>query len=365
MTGRTVWPLAVRAGTVSGCILILFVLLSICGCQGEQKTAPEQNRLGGSSGAARVIHYYGNRTVIVPNVVNRIACGWPAQNSIVAMLGYGNRIVATTDTIKSVPLFRRFVPSIANAVYCFSNSEVHMEALLKTKPDVLFIPDNSLGKFDQVRKMGISVVSFKSNSLPAIIERTVITGEILGPDAHKKALAYQQYFNGNVARIQRIVSKIPINKRVRVYHSIRNSLSTAGGDSLVQDWMNIAGAINVAEDWFRGTNASTVSVEQILKSDPDVIIAMNAESAKEMRSDGRWSNLRAVKSHKVYVNPKGMFWWCRETSEEAIQILWLAKTLYPERFSGIDMTKETRFFYKTFYGYDLTKSEIQTILNPT
>lgn len=52
--------------------------------------------------------------------------------------------------------------------------------------------------------------------------------------------------------------------------------------------------------------------------------------------------------HRVYVNPKGMFWWCRETSEEALQFLWLAKTLYPQRFADVDMRKETRRFYQDF-----------------
>lgn len=350
---------------VSACILILFTLISTFGCQDRLKNGPEsgKNTRGGNS--VRITHYYGNKTVTVPVVVKRIACGWPAQNSIIAMLGYGDKIVATSDTIKSVPLFRKFVPSIVNAVYCFSNSDVHMEELLKTKPDVLFVPDSMAGKVEQARMMGIAVATFRSNSLPAIIERTVITGEILGPDAHKKALAYQRYFNENVARVQRVVLKIPLEKRVRVYHSIRSSLTTAGGDSLVQDWMQRAGAKNVAEDWFRGLNTGTVTIEQILKADPDVIVAMNAESAHEMRKDSRWSNLRAVKNNKIYVNPRGMFWWCRETAEEALQILWLAKTIYPEYFRKIDMKKETKYFYKKFYGYDLTESEIQTILNPT
>lgn len=364
MAVRTVLSRAAHACTVSGCILILFALLTICGCQEKRNTETGAGPRNEGRGL-RIIHYYGTRTVRVPVEVKRIACGWPAQNSIVAMLGYGDRIVATTDTIKAVPLFRKFVPNIAHAVYCFHDSDVHMEELLKAKPDVLFIPENLQGKSDQARKMGIAVASFRSNSLPAIIERTVITGEILGPDAHRRALEYQRYFNGNVARIRRVISNIPAEKRVRVYHSIRNSLSTAGGNSLVQDWMDSAGAINVAANWFKGTNTSTVTIEQILKSDPDVIVAMNAESANEMRSSVRWSNLRAVRNKKVYVNPKGMFWWCRETSEEALQILWLATTLYPEHFRDIDMKTETRFFYKTFYGYDLTDREIHEILYPT
>ena len=67
---------------------------------------------------------------------------------------------------------------------------------------------------------------------------------------------------------------------------------------------------------------------------------------------------------RVYTNPRGMFWWCRETSEEALQFLWLATVLYPGAFSDIDMRNETAAFYQTFYGITLTPQQITDILQP-
>jgi len=319
---------------------------------------------GGSVPTQRLVRYYGDRSVSLPVTVQRIACGWPAQNSIIAMLGYGNRIVATHEVIRSVPLFRRFVPSISSATPCFSESGIQMEELLKTRPEVVFLPGGTLGKYAVLQGMGIPVVALRDNSLQALVERTVITGEILGPDAHRRALAYQDYFNRNVATVNRVISTIPANKRIRVYHSMRDPLSTVASPSLVQDWMNASGAINVAAGWAKGSAAVTVSLEQVLRADPEVIIAMNADSARVMRTDPRWSSLRAVRKGRVYTNPKGLFWWCRETSEEALQILWTAKTLYPEHFKQLDMERETRSFYKTFYGYELTEQEVREILHP-
>ena len=74
--------------------------------------------------------------------------------------------------------------------------------------------------------------------------------------------------------------------------------------------------------------------------------------------------MSAVKNQQVYVNPKGMFWWCRETSEEALQFLWLAQTLYPERFVDIDMKQETADFYLKFFGISLSDAQIDNILHP-
>jgi len=78
-----------------------------------------------------------------------------------------------------------------------------------------------------------------------------------------------------------------------------------------------------------------------------------------------WVKDDAVMNHRVIVNPKGLFWWCRETSEEALQFLWLAKTLYPQRFADINMVEETRDFYLRFFGLTLSDAQINEILTPS
>nr|WP_320133020.1 ABC transporter substrate-binding protein [uncultured Holophaga sp.] len=322
------------------------------------------------AGGTRTIRFYGNRSVTVPAQVTRIACGWPAQNAIIAMLGCGDRIVATSTVLRSVPLFQSFVPSIRNAVYCFSSSNggswnVQMEELLRSRPQVAFMPESGAGQLSALTGMGIAVVPLRDNSFQAMVERTLITGEILGPEAERRARAYQSYVQANLQRVSRALAGLPRSRRLRVYHSLgADPLATAGAPSLVQDWMDAAGAVNVAEHWMKGMKGGDISLEQLLKADPDVIIAMTPEAAQRMMSDPRWSGLRAVRNHRVYVNPKGMFWWCRETSEEALQVLWVAKTLYPDRFRGLDMAKETRDFYRNFYGCTLTDQQVAGILNP-
>jgi iron complex transport system substrate-binding protein len=97
---------------------------------------------------------------------------------------------------------------------------------------------------------------------------------------------------------------------------------------------------------------------------PQVIVAMNKRDADEIRHSAQWQSIDAVVHQRVVVNPKGMFWWCRETSEEALQFLWLAKVLYPARFQDIDMVKETRDFYREFFDLTLTDAQVDAILNP-
>jgi iron complex transport system substrate-binding protein len=324
--------------------------------------------LAATNAKTRSITYYGDQTVVVPERIERVATTWEAQNAILAMLGFGDKIVATTRVVKDMPVFRHFVPSIGNAVVAGSSGgEINIEALMALKPDVLFVAGKlPPARMEQLRQVGIAVAAFKANSMAALIERTQITGEILGPEAARRASAYREYYEHNVARVSAGLAKVPVKERLKVYHCLGDPLATTGRPSLNQDWMDLAGAVNVAEHWMQGGgwNTAKVSLEQVLAADPDVIVSMRAQEAEQIRQDGRWRGLRAVREGRVYTNPRGMFWWCRETSEEAMQFLWLARTLYPDAFPDVDMRKETREFYQRFYGYRLSDDEVSDFLHP-
>lgn len=318
--------------------------------------------------STRTIQYYGDRKVVVPVTVTRIATAWEAQNAIIAMLGHGEHIVASTRIVRDMPVFRKFVPSIRDVPLASrGGGDLNVEELIRLQPQVLFLSSPpSPAQAAQLQRAGIAVAAFRANSLPALVERTMITGDILGDTAREKAKQYQAYFNNNVERVRKALATLPVNQRKRIYHAVGTPLSTSGRPSLNQDWMDLAGVENIAEQWFGGSgNASAnVSLEQIIAGDPDIIVAMRSSDAQTIRTDPRWRNLRAVKEGRVHANPRGMFWWCRETSETALQFLWLAKLAYPEQMKHIDMREETRHFYRTFYGYTLSDQEIDEFLNP-
>lgn len=90
----------------------------------------------------RTVQYYGDRSVTVPARIERIATSWNAQNSIIAMLGYGDRIVATTKIVRDTPLFRQFVPSIAQAALASRSGDmgINSKVLVAKRAQVLFVP---------------------------------------------------------------------------------------------------------------------------------------------------------------------------------------------------------------------------------
>ena len=137
-------------------------------------------------------------------------------------------------------------------------------------------------------------------------------------------------------------------------------------------WINTAGATNAVSD-VKGSH-STLTPEELLRRNPDVLViqapggdqglvAGSAQSvlttlAKQLPV---WNDLKAVQNHRVYFNPQGMYPWERASPEEALQVLWAAKTLHPDRFGDIDMRAEARNFYQRFFNYALTDADLDLI----
>lgn len=299
----------------------------------------------------------------------RVATPWAAQNTIIAMLGYGENIVGTSAVAQRIPLFRQIYPAIERVPTIGINSthEINPEQVIALKTQLLIIPQTmSLSQPEMLAQAGVKTLALQANSIATLRDRVTLTAKALGPDAEAIAQRYQHYFDHNIALIQSRLKDLPLAGRVRIYHSMGSPLKTSGRPSLNQDWMDLAGAINVAEQWFpaRKRGSAEVPLERVVAADPEVIVTLHRRDAEIIRASTAWQATSAVRHHRVYANPQGLFWWCRETSEAAIQILWLAKTLYPQRFADIDMVKETHDFYQNFFGISLSSQQIAGILAP-
>ncbi|WOT05891.1 ABC transporter substrate-binding protein [Shewanella youngdeokensis] len=318
----------------------------------------------------RQIDYYEDMSVTVTNNVQRVATSWESQNSIITMLGFGERIVATTRFARLSPAFRKFVPGIAEVPLSTNGGQagVDVERMLALRPDIIFVGMGlPQSKKEQLERSGIAVATFRSGGMEKMLERVGLIGKMLGDEADAEAQRYLAYFEKNRLRVAERIASIPEADRIKVYVASGTPLATTGRPSLNQDWLDLAGGINVAEDWHltvKSETTSIASIESIIGSNPDVIISMRARDVDVINSDPRWSNINAVKNGRVYANPRGIFWWCRESSEEALQMLWVAKLLYPDLFSDIDMRKEAFEFYREFYDIELTDEDLDGFLNP-
>nr|WP_319539883.1 ABC transporter substrate-binding protein [uncultured Methanospirillum sp.] len=323
---------------------------------------------GASTGATQTITDMMGNTVQIPVTIDRVADFWNAHNEVVLMLGAGDKIVATTSIIHNMPMFNKVYPRIGTIPAPFDSSTkvVTLEDTIAAKPDIAILSDGTNKSADQLSSAGIPVVTLYFTTFEDLKKCFLLTGSILGGDAKAKAEKYNDYLDTKLSEIKDVTSKIPVDKKLSVLHiNSLKPLQVDGNKTLIDTWIDVAGGTNAAGKDISG-NQKAVTFEQIQAWDPDVIIMMGTTADKDtVMNDPKWKDLKAVKDGKLYLNPKGVFYWDRYGAEEALQIQWAAKTLYPDLFKDLEIKDVLKKFYNEFFNYSLTDDDIDSILNPT
>jgi iron complex transport system substrate-binding protein len=309
------------------------------------------------------------RVVTLPLQVNRIADPWHANNAMVLMLGGADKIVATTAQAQRQPWLRRLYPRIDQVPAAFNAAgEPNIETLIGARPDVILMAyDGTLPKWSAaVEAYHVPIVLMPNSSLEGLKTTARITGQVLGEREAKVAEDYVRYLDGNIRRVRSVTGRLAASQRPTVLHTASAGVLTVDGrDSVIDDWITIAGGRNAADVVGLGR---PVSLEQIAAWDPDVIIigsAPNQQSRQAILDDPRWREIKAVKTGKVFVNPTGAYLWDRHSAEAALQVLWAAKLLHPELFPDLDIKRETLDFYAKYFHHALTDDEYASIINAT
>jgi iron complex transport system substrate-binding protein len=325
-----------------------------------------QSRSAASSNQTRQLTDIAGRAVTMPLTVTRVADPWHANNGMVLMMGAADKIVATTLQAKRQPWFRKLFPRIDRIPAAFDETgNVNIETLIGARPDVVLMAyGGTLPKWMPVAETyGIPVFMMPNTSLEDLKTTARMTGEVLGPRESARASEWIRYFDDNIRRVTAVTSKIPRAERPKVLHTATGTILTIDGQkTVIDDWITVAGGINAADVV---SNARPVTMEQIAAWNPDVIIvgtAPNEANRRAILSDPRWSHIKAVRTGRVHVNPTGVYLWDRHSAEAALQVLWAAKTLHPDRFHDLDIRKETKAFYARFFNHTLTDTEYETIV---
>ncbi len=300
--------------------------------------------------------------VEIPATVNKVAASFPAMEEAFLMLGVQDKNVSAIASNQKNPWMLKLYPQIADLPNIFGES-VNMESLLAAAPDVVFVGDEKTQQ--SLIDAGIPAVQSNFKSAQDVIDGLTLMGEIFGGDAQKIAANLVSDYQTNMSFVKGRTDAITTADRPRVFYAAKSTLNTEGAGSIVTDWIEMAGGVNVAtENGIEGT-FKDITLEDLFAWDPEVIVARDAAHKTEYMSDSRFADLQAVKNNRVYVNPKGVFVWCVRSADEVLQPVWAATVIQPELFGDVDMNKYTYDFYSTYYHYDASDEDLQSILFPT
>ena len=365
--------------------LVLAIALLVClfaGCSVKEtgNISSESTTTAASDGKIVVTDHAGVE-VELPDKIERIAiCGiFPLASVLTLFFNSAERIVAMPKASMAAAqngLLGKLYPEILNAeTECVSGDLPNTEELLKLKPDVVFYSESDAATGEALRNagfaaVGIAVNQWGYNCIETLNAWIALLDRMFPGNgrAEKVKSASDEIYQ----LVQERVKDIPDEERERVFILFQYSdtaLMTSGKIFFGQWWCEAAGAINVAGD-VEKENALPVNMEQIYAWNPSVILVTNYTTAQpedilnSTVGEDDWSGLDAVKNGRVYKTPLGMYRSYTPGADAPVTLLWLAKTLYPERFEDIDVTEHAKTYYSEVFGIDLTDEQVESIFKP-
>ncbi|HGT6924182.1 TPA: ABC transporter substrate-binding protein [Escherichia coli] len=313
------------------------------------------------------------REVKVPDKVDRIVVLQHQTLNLLVQMNATDKIVGVMSNWKQQlgSNYARLAPELSNKASLGDLTHVDAEKLVALHPQVVFVTNYAPQEMiDKISSLGIPAVAIslrhddegernKLNPVMAdeeqayvkgLYEGIMLIGNIINKPEEAKALI-KATENGR-RMVSNRLQLLPEEQRVRAYMA-NPELTTYGSGKYTGLMMKHAGAVNVAASTIKGFKQ--VSIEQVIEWNPQVIFVQNRYPAvvNEIQSSPQWQVIDAVKNHCVYLMPEYAKAWGYPMPEAmGIGELWMAKKLYPEKFSDVDMHKIVNGWYRTFYRTD-------------
>jgi len=261
-------------------VLFSILLLLLAACTGRTDRP--------AAAAAITLTDDAGHTVLLAAPAQRVISLVPSVTETIIALDAGDRIVGRTEydrdsSLAAVPLIGRGLsPSI--------------EAMIALHPDlvVVWASDKRGDLRGQLEKAKIPVLALEVQDTTDAFRVVGLMGRALGREA-----AGGMLLDSLRASLKATASIARQRSRRRVFYVVYNDPPmTAGPGTFIDQLLNIAGADNVFSD--AASKWPTVSLEEVVKRDPDIVVLpvgeMSAQVGVRLRNTAGWRDLRAVKN---------------------------------------------------------------------
>ncbi len=218
----------------------------------------------------------------------RIVCLSAESADILCRLGAANRIVGVTAYIPHSEELQR-VPRVSGF------SAANLAAILALKPDlVIGYSDVQAGIAARLIKDGVNVLVTQQISLREIEDTMLLLGRIVGKEVRARALIHQ--FHDQI--------KVRRPRHLRVYFEEWPE-PMISGIGWVSELVERAGGQDIFCELRdqRRANKRVVSIKEVVRRDPHIIIASwcgKTIQLDEIRRRPGWERIEAIKHGRVY-----------------------------------------------------------------
>ncbi len=360
---------------VVAAVLALAMTLPMFG-QGTKEQVRQTERQ-----AITVVDHDGD-SVTLPRSIDRVVVvnPWPLAALAPIFLGSSEKIVGMPPAVLGAAkagLLGEIFPDMLTVRTGFSPSDnvVNVEELLSLRPDVVFTLAGDKKTKQSIVDAGIPCVSFSVSAWDYNVLDTYdawikLLGEVF-PD-EGKGDRISAYSHQVADMIQERVKDIPDAERKKVLFLFQygeKTIVTSGKHFFGQYWCDAVGAKNVAEEVGAERNNAVVNMEQIYQWDPDVILITNftptvpEDLYNNTVGSYDWSDVKAVKNKEVYKMPLGTYRSYTPGADMPVTLQWIAKNVYPDLFSDIDLESVAKQYFQEMFGLALTDKQVHDMFN--
>ncbi|MBQ8003975.1 MAG: ABC transporter substrate-binding protein [Oscillospiraceae bacterium] len=306
-------------------ILAGMMLLMLVACKGPAQY--EDNKEGAA------YENYG-REVRISRIPERVLTLGPNCTELFAALGLSDKVIGRSLVNHSRGPLPEYADAV-NAIPQLNYAEATREAILTSGADFVYAIDWEISdagcNIDEAKSYGMDVYVNSATTLDEQYKEILDIGKIFGIEERAEEFAANQ--KARISAVQEKLSgKEPVN--VLVYDSRNDGVFTCSGTNFESLLISLAGGKNIFDD-LTEKQWVTVSYEEVIKREPDVIVIHDYDSPSveekiaEIKANPTLASLDCVKNERfVPITLESVL----PGSRMAYAVEKMAQAFYPEVF---------------------------------
>jgi iron complex transport system substrate-binding protein len=214
----------------------------------------------------------------------------PTATELLYAIGADDRLVGRSAW-DEFPAEVKSVQSVGDGI------RPNVEAVLGVKPTlvILYATAENRAAAAALQQAGVRVLSLRIDHIADFMSFTAVLGRAVGAEARAATVRDSVQRTLDVVRAAtRNVTPVRV-----VWPAWLAPTMVIGGGSFIDELITIAGGVNVFHD--SPAPSPPVSIEEIAKRDPDVVVT-SASTLERLRNDAPWRAVRAVREGRWVVH---------------------------------------------------------------
>ncbi len=318
----------------------------------------------GAEAAAWTVTDTLGRTVRLTQVPQRIVLAGRATlllvDAVYLFPGASSRIVAVGTTDQGLGDFFPFLDPAAGGKLRLANA-AGPEQVAAAHPDLVILKSFMKEKLgDPLEAAGIPVLYLDLES-PGTFSADVRTlGDLFQqPD---RAASITQWYRSRVDAVTRAVASAQRPSALIIQYSARDGVSSFAipPSSWIQTTMTeIAGATAAWKETGPGDGWKKAGIEQLSAWNPAYVFVVSYQQPASPLADQ--VRKAALLKGTILGFPSDFYSWDQADARWILGLEWLARTIHPDLFAGLDLRSEVFSFYEQLYGLDETTIRAQVL----